>query len=135
MNLKSQTWYNNKINSYMELESDNATGILGGTYHTGVGHMTAPLIGKFNNTGEGAFGWTVTWPSSPKYQITSQTSWVANLAVIHGVPTIEASWMVREQLLGIGAWITKSGFEEYTTTPPSEETIEAYKHTASPHPF
>ena len=35
------------------------SGTMKGTYHTAPGGMTAPLLGLFDPSGVGAFGWTV----------------------------------------------------------------------------
>ncbi len=134
MELEGIIWYS-PIGSSMTFEADGATGNLIGTYNTAPGGMSAPLIGKFNPKGPGAFGWTVSWPSSQKYPNTSETSWVANITNISGVVTIESSWMIREQLAGNSYYSTVSGTENYTTTKPDEKTIEANKHKRTPHPL
>lgn len=132
--LNNVVWYS-PIGSSMTFTADGATGNLIGTYNTKPGGMSAPLIGKFNPNGPGAFGWTVSWPSSPKYPSTSATSWVANITNINGVVTIESSWMIREQLAGNSYYSTVSGTEDYTTTKSDDKTIEANKHKRAPHPL
>jgi len=134
MELEGITWHS-PIGSYMTFSMDGNNGIMSGVYHTAPGGMTAPLIGRFNPKGPGAFGWTVSWPTSPNYPSTSETSWVANVVNINGVVTIESSWMIREQLNGNSYYSTVSGTENYTPSPPSEETIEANKHRRTPHPL
>ena len=132
--LNGIVWHS-PINSTMTFEADGATGNLIGKYHSAVIDLSAPMIGRFNPTGPGAFGWTVSWPPSQKYPTTSETSWVANMAVIKGKVTIESSWMIREQLGTNPYYSTVSGSENYTIEPSSPEVVEAHKHVRPPHPL
>lgn len=131
MELAGTTWYS-KIGSYMTIESDGKGGFIG-TYYTAPGGMYAKLVGLLGSP-NGAFGWTVSWPKG-NYPSNSATSWVANLKTINGIPTILSSWMIREQLAGNPYDSTVCGCEEYTTTKPSKEEIEAHKSKRAPHPL
>jgi len=138
MELKEQlegvTWYS-PIGSSMEFKMDGTTGIMSGVYHTAPGKMIAPLIGRFNPDGPGAFGWTVSWPKSLKYPTTSETSWGAYIENINGIPTIVSKWIITEQLEGNLYYSTVNGCERYTPNKPDEKTIEANKHERTPHPL
>ncbi len=132
--LNGIVWHS-PINSTMTFEADGATGNLIGTYHSAVIDLSAPMIGRFNPKGPGAFGWTVSWPPSQKYPTTSETSWVANMTVINQKVTIESTWMIREQLGTNPYYSTVSGCENYTPEPSSAEVVEAFKHVRAPHPL
>jgi hypothetical protein len=133
MELEGITWYS-PIGSYMKFELDGTTGIMSGTYHTAPGGMTAKLTGRFDPSGPGAIGWTVSWPKG-NYPSSSETSWVANVKNIDEVVIIESSWMIREQLNGNSYYSTVCGCEDYTREPPSEKTIELNKNRKQPHPL
>lgn len=127
--------WHSPINSTMTFEADGNTGNIIGEYHSAVINLTAKLIGRFNPTGPGAFGWTVSWPPSEKYPSTSETGWVANMALINNKVTIESTWMIREQLGTNPYYSTVSGTENYTREPASPEVVEAHKHIRPPHPL
>ena len=132
--LNGIVWHS-PINSTMTFVADGATGDIVGEYHSAVINLTAKMLGRFNPTGPGAFGWTVSWPPSEKYPTTSETSWVANMALKNNKVTIESSWMIREQLGTNPYYSTVNGTENYTIEPPSAEVIEAHKHVRTPHPL
>ena len=132
MELDNTTWHS-AIGSSMTFQIDG-NGDITGLYHTAPGGMTAKLAGRIDLLGGGAFGWTVAWPKG-NYPSNSATSWVANITIIDGVPTIESSWMIREELNNNPYNSTVTGCENYTQTPPSQETVEANKKKRPPHPL
>lgn len=132
MELDGTKWYS-EIGSYMVLKADG-NGNLTGTYYTSPGKMSAPLSGRYDPTGGSAFGWTVSWPKD-QYPSNSTTSWAANITTINQVPTIKSSWMIREQLAENKYDSTVCGCENYTQTPPSEETLNANKEKRPSHPL